>query len=76
MPKKKVKPEACQCPVGNFFDDMQKTLWGDGPFHKHMNQSKIEFLKAIRALIDDRIENLQKKASPKARRKATRIKVE
>lgn len=75
MSKAKHKTNACQCPVGTFFEDMQKTLLGDGPFHKHMNQSKIEFLKAIRSLIDDRIDHLQKKASPKARRKATRIKV-
>ena len=72
----KEKSEIFLCPVGRFFSDLEKASWEKSTFFKHLNQSRIEFLKAIRSLMDERIENLEKKESPKAKKKMTKISVE
>ncbi len=41
-----------------------------------MTRSKIEFLKGVKSLLDDRIEDLEKKDSKKAGTKMTKVKVE
>jgi hypothetical protein len=41
-----------------------------------MKRSRIEFLKAVRALVDDRIESLEKKSTAKGKKKITRVDVE
>jgi hypothetical protein len=41
-----------------------------------MTQSKLEFMKGIRSLLDARIDNLEKTRSGKAGKKMTKIKVE
>ncbi len=41
-----------------------------------MTQSRIEILKGIRSLVDERIEQLDKKKSAKTKKKATKIKVD
>jgi hypothetical protein len=41
-----------------------------------MTQSRIEFLKGIRCLVDERIENLEKQHSARSQKKRTKIKVE
>jgi hypothetical protein len=41
-----------------------------------MTQSRIEFLKGIRSLVEERIDNLEKKRSTKGKKKMTKIKVE
>jgi len=76
MAKEKEKNEMFLCPVGRFFSDLEKASWEKSKFFKHLNQSRVEFLKAIRSLIDERIENLEKKESPKAKKKMTKISVE
>jgi hypothetical protein len=76
MAKEKEKSEMALCPVGRFFSDLEKASWEKSKFFKHLNQSRVEFLKAIRSLIDERIESLEKKASPKAKKKMTKIKVD
>jgi hypothetical protein len=45
-------------------------------FFKHLNRSRIEFLKAFRSLLDERIEGLEEKAPRKDVRKKKKIKVE
>ena len=45
-------------------------------FFEHINKSKMEFLKAIKSLVDEKIEDLEKKDSSKQKKKATKIKVE
>jgi len=76
MAKEKEKSEMCSCPVGRIFSDLEKISWEKSKFFKHLNNSRVEFLKAIRSLIDERIENLEKKESPKAKKKMTKIKVD
>ncbi len=60
------------CPVGKFFMEVCG-FYKDSPFFEHLNRSKIEFLKAIRSLIDRKIEDLEKRAEKK---KVTKIEVE
>ena len=76
MPKKKPEDEVVICPVGKFLSEMQKCSWKESEFVAHLNQSGIEILKAIRSLIDGRIERLEKNAPRKSARKATKINVE
>jgi len=76
MAKKKVEDEVFVCPVGKFFSDLEKVSRRKSKFFEHMNLSKAEFLKAIRSLVDERIEDLEKKGSSKGEKRATKIKVE
>ena len=63
------------CPVGKFFWDMQKTSRKKSKFFDHLGQSRIEFLKAIRSLVDERIEDIEKKGAARSKG-TTKIKVE
>ena len=76
MVEKKGKEEKIVCPVGTFFADLEKTFGKKSPFYKHMTRSKIEFLKGVKSLLDERIEHLEKKGSPKSGAKMTKVKVE
>jgi hypothetical protein len=76
MVKKKNEKEMVICPVGKFFMDLEKACVQESDFFKHLAQSRIEFLKAIRSLVDERIETLEKKRSGKSGKKMTKIKVE
>jgi hypothetical protein len=75
MAKEKHKEEMMVCPVGKFFWDMQKGSRRKSKFFDHMNQSRIEFLKGIRSLVDERIADIEKKGAAGAKR-STKIKVE
>jgi hypothetical protein len=76
MVEKKGKKEKASCSVGNLLSDFEKTFGKNSSFYKHMTQSKIEFLKGVRSLLDDRIERLEKKGSKKSGAKLTKVKVE
>ena len=76
MAAKKNKDQEIACPIGKFFMDLDKVFGKDSEFAKHMTQSRIEFLKAIRSLVDERIETLEKKPSAKGKKRMTKIKVE
>ena len=76
MEKDKNKGEQLFCPVGRFFADMESRFWGKSDFFRHINSSRIEFLKGIRSLVDERIESLEKKGAEKKERKSAKIKVE
>ena len=76
MAKKKVEDDVFVCPVGKFFSDLEKASRRKSKFFEHMNLSKVEFLKAIRSLVDERIEDLEKKSSSRGEKRATKIKVE
>jgi hypothetical protein len=56
--------------------DIEKTFGKKSKFVDHMTQSRIEFLKGIRSLVDERIEDLDKKKSGKRKKKPTKIKVD
>ena len=76
MVEKKGREEKMTCPVGSFFVDFDKTFGRKSPFYEHMTRSKIEFLKGVKSLLDERIEYLEKKGSKKAGAKLTKVKVE
>ena len=76
MASVKNKEEAVVCPVGCFLRDIEKTFGKRSKFVDHMTQSRIEVLKGIRSLVDERIEKLDKKKSTKTKKKATKIKVD
>ena len=60
----------------SFFTDLEKAFGRNSPFYKHMTRSKIEFLKGVKSLLDERIERLEKKDSKKTGAKMTKVKVE
>ena len=76
MARQSNEEESFSCPVGSFFMDMEKMFGKKTKFLEHMGRSRVEFLKAIRSLIDERIEKLEKKSASGARRKTTKVKVE
>ena len=76
MAEKKSEQQTTGCPVGTFFEDLEKTFGKKSPFFEHMTQSRLEFMKGVRSLLDARIENLEKKRSGNPAQKMTTIKVE
>ena len=76
MAAKKNKDQEVDCPVGRFFTDLEVTLGKKSKFFKHMTRSKVEFLKGIRSLLDERIDHYEKKGSKKAGKKMTKIKID
>jgi hypothetical protein len=76
MDEKKSEQVSPGCAVGSFLEDLEKVFGKKSPFFEHMTQSRLEFMKGIRSLLDARIENLEKKKSGNSAKKATKIKVE
>ena len=76
MAKKKRTEYGFECPVERFFTDLDKAFGKKSEFSKYMTQSRIEFLKGIRSLVDERIANLEKKRTKKGKKKMTKIKVQ
>ncbi len=76
MTEKKSEQKTAGCPVGSFFEDLEKAFGEKSQFFEHMSQSKLEFMKGIRSLLDVRIESLEKKRSGNSAQKMTKIKVE
>jgi hypothetical protein len=74
--KKNSKKDRVSCPVGRFFLDLEKASGNKSKFLEHLSRSKLEFLKAVKYLVDDKIEDLEKKGSAKGKKKATKIRVE
>ena len=75
MSKEKHEHDTVACPFCRFFSEMEKITGKKSKFFEHMNQSRVEFLKAVRSLVDERIEDIEKKAA-KGKKKMTKIKVE
>ena len=76
MKKEKDNKDTFSCPVAGLFSDLEKMFGKDSKFFEHMSRSRIEFLKAIRSFVDEKIENLEKKGPSKGKKKMTKIKVE
>ena len=76
MAKKNDEGASFTCPVGGFFMDMEKMFGKKSKFFEHLGRSQMEFLKAVRSLIDERIERVEKKGSSGPKRESTKIKVE
>jgi len=62
--------------LGRFFSWMEGKVIPHSEFREHMNKSRVEFLRGIRSLIDQKIGDLEKKESKGPRKRATRVKVE
>jgi hypothetical protein len=76
MVKEKHKEEMVVCPVGRFFMDLEDMGRGRSKFFDHLNRSRIEFLKAIRSVVEERIESIEKKSRKRGKKRATKIEVE
>lgn len=76
MGEKKNKTQPAVCPVGRIFMELEAVVGKKSKFINHMNRSKVEFLKGLRALLDERIDYYEKKGSKKASAKMTKIKVD
>ena len=76
MDGKKSKEERVVWPVGTLLTDLEKAFGRKSPFYVHMTQARVEFLKGVRSLLDDRIEHLEKKRAEGGGKKMTKIKVE
>ena len=76
MPGKNTREEMCSCPIGTFIKDVEKTFGKKSNFFGHITRSRIEVLKAIRSLVDERIEILGEKRTGTDRKKMTNIEVD
>ncbi len=78
MVKEKTSEEQIYlCPAWKFFRSLEQRVFGkESRFKEHLALSRIELLKAIRSLVDEHIEDLEKKSSEKRGDRLTKIKVE
>lgn len=67
--------EPMACPIGRFFSRLEQASHRKNQFREHLYRSRIEFLKAIKCLIDETIEEIEKKDGSRGPKKATRIEV-
>ena len=67
MTDEHTREDVTGCPVGRFFSDIDRMLGKDSEFKAHLTRSRIEFLKAIRSLVDQGIAHLEKKKGPTIR---------
>jgi hypothetical protein len=73
---KKKGGEGISCPIGRILSNLEDALDGKSEFMEHLTRSRIEFLKAIRCLVDDKIDRLEKSGPATGKKKMTKIKVE
>ena len=76
MVEKKNKEKMVMCPVGKFFMDLEDFMGKRSTFFEFMTRSKVEFLKGLRSVLDERIDYYEKKGSRKGGKKMTKIKVD
>jgi hypothetical protein len=76
MEMEKQRNEVFTCPVARFFMDLGKKHEGRSEFVGHLRNSRVEFLKAIRSLIDEGISRMEKDSEGKGGKKAEKIEVE
>ena len=75
MTSKNKKEGTCNCPVGAIFKEIERTIGKKSNFLEHITQSRIEVLKAVRSLVDERIENLGQKKSKTGTEKVKNIQI-
>ena len=76
MGRKRHEEQGAVCPVGRFFLELERASGKRNAFYKHLNRSRLEFLKAVRSLMDEKIEDLEKRDQAKTSKRATKIEVE
>jgi hypothetical protein len=64
------------CPVGKFFKELEDVMGKKSKFFEHMTRSRVEFLKGIRSILDERIEYYERRGPGKTAKKMTKIKVD
>jgi hypothetical protein len=74
--KKKQDDKVLLCPVGKFFWNMEKRAGEKSKFYDHLSRSRIEFLKALRCLVDESIENLEKHGKRDSGKRLSKIEIE
>jgi hypothetical protein len=68
MAKQRHKREIINCPVAKFFSDLEKVSERKSTFFEHLNRSRIEFLKAVKSLFDERIDSLEKMGAKRSKK--------
>ena len=76
MGKKRHDEEMVICPVGRFFMNLEKASDKKSQFFEHLDRSRVEFLKALRSLLDESIERMEKRDRSGRKKKATKIDIE
>jgi hypothetical protein len=76
MAAKKTEQQMAICPVGKFFMDLEDAFGKKSDFFQHITRTRIEFLKAMRFLLDERINTLESRANPAAKKRMTKINVQ
>lgn len=76
MGKDRKRREKVLCPLGRILLDVEKAFGKNPSFHEHMGRSRLEFLKAVRSLLDQKIEDLEEKGHGMKRKTAHKIDVE
>ena len=76
MAQKKNNEQSADCPIGRFFVDLEACMGKKSKFFEHMTRSKVEFLKGIRSLLDERINQYENQGNKKTGKKMTKIKVD
>lgn len=74
--KQEEKRAEIMCPIGRFFSRLEQASRTRSKFKEHLYRSRIEFLRALKCLIDERIEDLEKKETHPGQKRSTRITVE
>ena len=64
------------CPLGQFFQDVEGLCKNAPEVWEHLNRSRLEFLKAIKTVLDSKIDTLEKKSKPGKRKVAKKITIE
>jgi hypothetical protein len=76
MGKSKGDRETVLCPVGRFFSELETRAGKDSDFQMHLKRSRLEFLKAVRALVEEKIGHLERQEEKKVKKRVTKIRVE
>lgn len=72
---KEERKEISECPLCTLFTIGSRVFGKESEFYRHMINARIEFLQAIKSLIDSRIESLEKTEKTPKKKKFTKIEV-
>jgi hypothetical protein len=64
------------CPIGRLLQDFDSTFGESSAFGAHLQNARLEFLKAVRTFVDERIAALEKASGPKRSRRMTRVTID
>lgn len=73
MNKDRYDTSTDSCPIGRFLGRVEKAFDQKSNFFKHLNQSQIEFLRAVQSLVNGRIETLEEKMKPGEKDSRTKV---